>query len=87
MTARTVSTAKLTAVEISISADVQLWQGDALAVLSTLPDAHVDALMSGTTGVAAVQEGLGFVGVEHNPVHFGTATRRVDAAIAQGALL
>ncbi len=36
---------------------------------------------SGTTGVAAVQEGLGFVGCEIDPNHFDTAVRRIREAI------
>ena len=42
-----------------------------------------DAFMgTGTTGVAAIRAGKRFVGIEHNPVHFATAVRRIEAAIA-----
>lgn len=37
---------------------------------------------SGSTGVAAVQKGRRFVGIEHDPIHFETACRRI--AHAQG---
>lgn len=35
---------------------------------------------SGTTGVAALQLGRTFVGIEHDPVHFDTACRRIEKA-------
>jgi DNA modification methylase len=35
---------------------------------------------SGTTGVAAVQAGLSFVGIEQSPEHHATAQRRITAA-------
>ncbi len=39
---------------------------------------------SGSTGVAALQMGRRFVGIEHDPVHFETACRRVEDAQRQG---
>lgn len=41
---------------------------------------------SGSTGVAAVQMGRRFVGIEHDVRHFETACRRIEAAQRQGAL-
>lgn len=38
---------------------------------------------SGTTGVAAVQMGRKFVGIEIDAGHFATACRRIEAALAQ----
>lgn len=35
---------------------------------------------SGSTGVAAVRAGRHFVGIEHDPEHFGTACRRIAEA-------
>lgn len=41
---------------------------------------------SGTTGVAAVQLGFHFVGIEIDPGHFATAERRINAARAETPL-
>ena len=41
---------------------------------------------SGTTGVAALQLGRKFVGIEINPKHFDIACQRIEAAYAQGQL-
>jgi site-specific DNA-methyltransferase (adenine-specific) len=41
---------------------------------------------SGTTGVAAVQTGRSFVGIEIDPTYFEIAVRRIDKAIDAGAL-
>lgn len=41
---------------------------------------------SGTTGVAAAQMGLAFVGVEIDPSHFDIACRRIEEAQKQAAL-
>jgi site-specific DNA-methyltransferase (adenine-specific) len=40
---------------------------------------------SGTTGIAATQLGFNFVGVELDPAHFETASRRINAAMAEVA--
>lgn len=46
-----------------------------------------DAFMgTGSTGVAAIRAGKRFIGIEHNPAHFETAARRIEAAIAEQAL-
>jgi len=41
---------------------------------------------SGTTGVAAVQLGCHFIGIEQDPKFFDTACRRLEAAQNQGSL-
>lgn len=41
---------------------------------------------SGTTGVAAVQMGRKFVGVEIDPAHFAAACRRIERAVQQPSL-
>lgn len=41
---------------------------------------------SGTTGVAAVQTGRSFIGIEIDPTYFEIAVRRIDKAIDAGAL-
>lgn len=40
---------------------------------------------TGSTGVAALRAGKTFVGIEHNPTHFATAVRRIEAACAERA--
>jgi site-specific DNA-methyltransferase (adenine-specific) len=40
---------------------------------------------SGSTGIAAVREGLRFVGVEQSPEYFDIARRRIAAAVAERA--
>lgn len=41
---------------------------------------------SGTTGVAAVQQGRTFIGIEKDPVYWEMGCRRIEAACAQGEL-
>lgn len=41
---------------------------------------------SGTTGVAAVQMGRKFIGIEREPRYFDIACRRIEQAVAQGQL-
>jgi site-specific DNA-methyltransferase (adenine-specific) len=41
---------------------------------------------SGTTGVAAVQEGFRFIGIELNPEYVAIAERRIDAAKGKAGL-
>lgn len=41
---------------------------------------------AGTTGVACVQTGRRFVGIELDPVHFASACERISEAARQGAL-
>ncbi len=51
-------------------------------------DTILDCYMgSGTTGVAAVKLGRKFIGVEKDPKYFAIATKRIEQALAQPALL
>ena len=46
-------------------------------------DLVVDPYMgSGSTGVVAIRRGLQFIGIERDPAHFATASRRLEAEIA-----
>jgi site-specific DNA-methyltransferase (adenine-specific) len=59
-----------------------------LVRLVTPPGAVVlDPFMgSGTTGVAAVEQGFGFVGIERDPEYFEIAVARIEKALQQGVL-
>ena len=51
------------------------------------PQTILDPFMgSGTTGVAAVQLGRSFTGIEREPKYFDIACRRIEQAYAQGQL-
>ena len=51
------------------------------------PQTILDPFMgSGTTGVAAVQMGRKFVGIEREPKYFDIACKRIEQAVAQGQL-
>lgn len=55
--------------------------------LSHVPNAQsiLDPFMgSGTTGVAAVQMGRDFIGIERDPAYFGIACKRIEDAQRQG---
>ena len=41
---------------------------------------------SGTTGVAAIQLGRKFIGIERDPAYFAIACKRIEQAVAQGQL-
>jgi site-specific DNA-methyltransferase (adenine-specific) len=41
---------------------------------------------SGTTGVAAIQLGRKFIGIERDPSYFDVACKRIERAVAQGQL-
>jgi DNA modification methylase len=41
---------------------------------------------SGTTGVAAIQLGRSFIGIERDPKYFDIACQRIEQAVAQGQL-
>lgn len=41
---------------------------------------------SGTTGVAAIQLGRKFIGIERDPAYFEIAVKRIEQAVAQGQL-
>ena len=63
---------------------VMLWLAEELAEYG---ETIIDPFMgSGTTGVAAVQTGRAFVGIEIDPTYFEIAVRRIDKAIDAGAL-
>ena len=52
------------------------------------PSRPLDPFMgSGTTGVACVQAGRQFVGIEVDRMHFDTACERIARAQAQGSLI
>lgn len=47
----------------------------------------IDPFMgSGTTGVAAIQLGRKFIGIERDPKYFAIACQRIEQAVAQGQL-
>ena len=51
------------------------------------PHTILDPFMgSGTTGVAAVQMGRKFIGIEREPKYFEIACKRIEQAVAQGQL-
>lgn len=52
-----------------------------------LPASILDPFMgSGTTGVAAMQLGRAFIGIEREPKYFDIACKRIEQAYAQGQL-
>ena len=51
------------------------------------PQTILDPFMgSGTTGVAAIQLGRKFIGIEREPKYFEIACKRIEQAVAQGKL-
>jgi DNA modification methylase len=51
------------------------------------PNTILDPFMgSGTTGVAAIQLGRKFIGIEREPKYFDIACQRIEQAVAQGQL-
>jgi site-specific DNA-methyltransferase (adenine-specific) len=51
------------------------------------PETILDPFMgSGTTGVAAIQLGRSFIGIEREPKYFDIACQRIEQAVAQGQL-
>ena len=56
--------------------------------ICSLPgQAILDPFMgSGTTGVAALQLGRSFIGIERDPAYFAIACKRIEQAVAQGQL-
>ena len=51
------------------------------------PEKILDPFMgSGTTGVAAIQLGRKFIGIEREPKYFEIACKRIEQAVAQGQL-
>lgn len=59
-----------------------------LVNLTTRPnETALDPFMgSGTTGVAAIQLGRKFIGIEREPKYFDIACKRIEQAVAQGQL-
>lgn len=58
-------------------------------VIELCPKAQIilDPFMgSGTTGVAAIQLGRKFIGIEREPKYFDIACKRIEQAVAQGQL-
>ena len=59
----------------------------ALSQLKGSPNTVLDPFMgSGTTGIACVNQGLSFIGIEMNHKYFDIACERIEAAYAQGRL-
>ena len=55
--------------------------------LCPLSNTILDPFMgSGTTGVAAIQLGRKFIGIEREPKYFDIACKRIEQAVAQGQL-
>jgi hypothetical protein len=55
--------------------------------INPAPDLILDPFMgSGTTGVAAIQMGRKFIGIEREPKYFDIACQRIEQAAAQGQL-
>jgi len=51
------------------------------------PETILDPFMgSGTTGVASIQLGRKFIGIEREPKYFDIACKRIEQAVAQGQL-
>jgi DNA modification methylase len=51
------------------------------------PETILDPFMgSGTTGVASIQLGRKFIGIEREPKYFDIACRRIEQAVSQGQL-
>lgn len=58
-----------------------------IEVLTAAEDSILDPFMgSGTTGVAAIQLGRKFIGIEREPKYFDIACKRIEQAVAQGQL-
>ena len=52
-----------------------------------MPETILDPFMgSGTTGVAAIQLGRKFIGIEREPKYFDIACQRIEQAVSQGKL-
>ena len=69
---------------------VSLYHGDALAVLSSLDDNSVDAILTdppyssgGSVGVACVRTGHGFIGVELSPEYYAISRQQLEKAQAE----
>ena len=59
----------------------------AIASASAPGDLVLDPFMgTGSTGVAALQRGRRFIGIEREPKYFDIACQRIEHALAQGQL-
>lgn len=59
-----------------------------IEICKNIPESILDPFMgSGTTGVAAIQMGRKFIGIEREPKYFEIACKRIEQAAAQGSLL
>lgn len=63
---------------------VMCWAIDHCPASDTILDPFMG---SGTTGVAAIQRGKSFIGIEREPKYFDIACRRIEQAQAQGQLI
>ncbi len=59
------------------------WTIEQMGACETILDPFMG---SGTTGVAAIQMGRKFIGIEREPKYFEIACKRIEAAYAQGQL-
>jgi site-specific DNA-methyltransferase (adenine-specific) len=58
-----------------------------IEICKNAPQKILDPFMgSGTTGVAAIQLGRSFIGIEREPKYFEIACKRIEQAVAQGQL-
>jgi site-specific DNA-methyltransferase (adenine-specific) len=58
-----------------------------IELIKPAPDSILDPFMgSGTTGVAAIQLGRTFIGIEREPKYFDIACKRIEQAAKQGQL-
>jgi site-specific DNA-methyltransferase (adenine-specific)/modification methylase len=62
---------------------VMLWTIEQAGNAKTILDPFMG---SGTTGVAAIQLGRKFIGIEREPKYFDIACQRIEQAVAQGQL-
>ena len=63
------------------------WMLWAISLASRPQETILDPFMgSGTTGVAAIQLGRKFIGIEREPKYFDIACKRIEQAVAQGQL-
>jgi site-specific DNA-methyltransferase (adenine-specific)/modification methylase len=63
--------------------EVMKWEIELCPKAETVLDAFMG---SGTTGVAAIQLGRKFIGIEREPKYFEIACKRIEQAVAQGQL-
>ena len=63
--------------------DLMVWTLRTVKAKGTVFDPYMG---SGTTGVACMQSGLSFIGIEREPKYFDIACKRIEQAHAQGQL-